>query len=175
MAKNIHGGGANTNKNGLHFEQQTDLVTALKNSGYEVEGNDIFYNGKKIGLSAPKHKLYKLILEPNKINYKDYVSKQLLPDEALYIYKKKSIFIIEKKFQKTAGSVDEKIQTCGFKLRQYKKLFKPLGIKVNYFYVLCNFYDNPKYNDVLEYIEEEDCQYFFNDIPLDSLNLPHND
>ena len=28
--KNVHGGGANTNKNGLSFEEKTNLLAALK-------------------------------------------------------------------------------------------------------------------------------------------------
>lgn len=176
MKKNLHGGGANTNVNGLHFEQTTDLVSALRISGYTVNSkNEIFFNDKLIGISAPKYQLYQQILKPAGIDYQKVISKQLLPDEALYLLNKKTIYIIEKKFQSTSGSVDEKLQTCGFKLEQYKKLFNPLGVKVSYFYVLNDFFKDTKYRDVLEYIERQNCKYFFNEIPLDELNLPHND
>ena len=33
---NIHGGGARTNQNGLHFEQTTSLDDALCNAGYTI-------------------------------------------------------------------------------------------------------------------------------------------
>lgn len=33
---NKYGGGANTNKNGLHFEQMTSLNTALTEAGYYI-------------------------------------------------------------------------------------------------------------------------------------------
>lgn len=36
MAKNIHGGGSKTNANGLKFEQETQLQTALTNIGLRI-------------------------------------------------------------------------------------------------------------------------------------------
>ena len=33
---NRFGGGANTNRNGLHFEQTTSLNTALQNAGFII-------------------------------------------------------------------------------------------------------------------------------------------
>ena len=48
MAKipNIHGGGAQTNINGLSFERDTDLMKIIDSSGkYDIEGNKIYKNG----------------------------------------------------------------------------------------------------------------------------------
>jgi hypothetical protein len=42
-----------------------------------------------------------------------------------------------------AGSVDEKLQTCDFKRKQYLKLVQPLGIKVEYVYVLNDWFKQP--------------------------------
>jgi hypothetical protein len=50
---------------------------------------------------------------------------------------------IEVKYQQVAGSVDEKLQTCDFKLKQYLKLVASLGIKVEYVYVLNNWFKKP--------------------------------
>jgi len=61
---------------------------------------------------------------------------------------------IEKKFQNANGSVDEKLQTFGFKLWQYSKLFNPLNIKVKYFYVLSDWFKQNKYADTLEYMKK---------------------
>lgn len=41
--------------------------------------------------------------------------------------------MIEYKFQKDAGSVDEKLQTCDLKKKQYKKLLSNLIWKWNIF------------------------------------------
>lgn len=70
------------------------------------------------------------------------------------------------------GSVDEKLQTCDFKKKQYKKLFDPLRIEVEYYYVLNDYFDQPQYDDVFEYIESVGCRFFFNEIPIDELGLP---
>ena len=44
--------------------------------------------------------------------------------------------ILEIKFQEVAGSTDEKLQTCDFKIKQYRKLLSRLNIEVKYIYIL---------------------------------------
>lgn len=39
---NKHGGGAKTNANGLRFEQDTSLNTALINAGYRIQEEEVF-------------------------------------------------------------------------------------------------------------------------------------
>ena len=39
---NRYGGGAQTNANGLLFEQTTSLDTALEDAGYEVVGHKVY-------------------------------------------------------------------------------------------------------------------------------------
>ncbi|MCF7926836.1 MAG: hypothetical protein K9L74_04615 [Candidatus Izimaplasma sp.] len=176
MPINTHGGGAQTNVNGLKFEQDTKLAEALLNiQGYEIHNDTVFYNNKEIGKIGSQHGLYRVFLKPNNIDYKDIISKQLRPDDAIYIHKSNTIYIIEKKFQKSAGSVDEKLQTCDFKKKQYEKLFAPLGYKVEYIYVLNNWFKHARYDDVKDYIKKVGCHYHFNEIPLSILGLPHNE
>lgn len=172
MKKNIYGGGAKTNINGLQFEQLTDLATAINNHGeYSVIGYKVFLNGVEVGLLAPKHMLYKFMLEPKGIDWKEKVSKKILPDDVLYLYETNEIFIIEKKFQNVAGSVDEKLQTCDFKLKTYKRLFEDVTDKVNYIYVLNDWFKKDIYSDVLDYIISVDCKYFFNVLPMEEVGL----
>jgi hypothetical protein len=76
------------------------------------------------------------------------------------------------KFQEVAGSVDEKLQTCDFKNKQYTKLLSPLGISVKYTYILSDWFKDQSYKDVLEYVRSVGCYYFFNELPLDFLGLP---
>ena len=172
MPRNKHGGGANTNYHGLAFEQETNLEEALENAGYDVDGNKVILGREVIAISAGKNRLYKDFLEPNGIYYRDFISKKLLPDEALVNFYNQTVYIIEKKFQHATGSVDEKLQTCDFKKREYEKLFSPLDIEVNYYYVLNDYFDQPQYDDVFEYIEMVGCRYFFNEIPVEELGLP---
>ena len=169
---NKHGGGSKTNINGLHFEQTTSLNDALINKGYTIKnGYDVYKDNKKIGISAPKRNLYKKILEPRGINFGSIISKQLLPDDAFYNLNDNTIYILEKKFQNSHGSVDEKLQTRGCKKWEYEKLFSPINIKVEYIYILNDWFKQSKYHDTLDYINLQNCHYYFNEIPLDFLNL----
>lgn len=169
-------GGANT-KTGLVFEKQTDVCNLLKRKkGYSIKkndlgGNDILYDKKLVAQSFPKHSFYKF-LESKKINWTKIISKKLLPDDAIIVVVRNTLFIIEIKFQEVEGSVDEKLQTCDFKRKQYSKLVKKLKYKVEYVYVLNDFFKNPKYKDVLDYIDSVNCHYLFNEVPLKWLGLP---
>jgi hypothetical protein len=113
--------------------------------------------------------LYSKLLKPRGINYKSIISKKLLPDGAVLVDNK--IFIIEKKTQNGAGSVDEKLQTCDFKKKQYSKLFNPIGIDVQFFFLLSSWFNKDCYKDVFEYIESVECKYYFETIPLEKLGL----
>lgn len=83
-----------------------------------------------------------------------------------------TLFIIEMKFQKVAGSVDEKLQTCDFKKKQYKKLMSAINVEVEYIYILSDWFRKPEYKDVLDYIISVGCQYYFHYLPLKKLGLP---
>jgi hypothetical protein len=162
-------GGANT-LTGLQFESRINLATAIsKLPNYEVIGDCVFYKNEKVAELFSKHKLYKNLLILKGVNYLDHISKKLLPDEAVLIGT--TLFIVEMKFQFVGGSVDEKLQTCHFKKRQYVKLFSKTGVEIEYVYVLNDWFMKPEYKDVLEYIEEVGCKYFFNEIPLAFLGL----
>lgn len=165
-------GGANT-KTGLIFEGQTDIKTFLNTQkGYKVSNtNEIFFEEKSVGYIFKKHALYNFLAK-RKIDWKDHLSKKLLPDDSIYVVVKNTLYIIECKFQKVAGSVDEKLQTCDFKKKQYKKLLSPLNIDVEYMYLLCDWFRKPCYKDVLDYIISVGCSYYFEYIPLEKLSLP---
>lgn len=168
---NKHGGGAKTNVNGLRFEQDTSLNTALINAGYKIQEKAVLYGNESIGFSVPKRKLYSKFLNPREINYLDYNYKRWEPDECFINEKTKTAYIIEKKFQNSSGSVDEKLLGCEFKKRKYTNLLAPLGYEVIFLYVFNDWFKQSMYQDVLEYIKEKDCHYFFNEIPLDFLGL----
>ena len=84
-----------------------------------------------------------------------------------------TLFIIEIKFQNVAGSTDEKLQTCDFKIKQYRKLLSQLNVEVQYVYVLNKWFEKPEYKDVLDYIISiNGCSYYFEYLPLQKLGLP---
>lgn len=164
-------GGANT-ITGLRFEERADLLSLLKaTDGYSVKGNTVFYHGTEVARSYRKHGLYKF-LESQGVDYKSIISKKLLPDEALYVVVNNTLFIIEMKFQQVGGSVDEKLQTCDFKKKQYKKLLATINIEVEYIYILSDWFRKPEYKDTLDYIISVGCQYYFQYLPLQKLGLP---
>lgn len=167
---NTVGGGAKTNLNGLEFEGRTDLLEALKkHPDFVIEENQVFRDGEIVAHYYEKHTLYTGLLVPNGIDFRNILSKKLLPDGALLV--DDTIYIIEKKYQAGSGSVDEKLQTCDFKKKQYVKLFTPLNIKVEYFYVLNDWFDKPEYNDVFQYIESVGCRYFIEELPFKEIGL----
>ena len=163
-------GGANT-RTGLEFEKRSSLADVFsKSKKYTVSGRDVLYKNKKVAEIFVKNELYSKLLKPKKVNVKKLISKRLMPDSALLV--KKTLYIIEMKFQKVAGSVDEKLQTCDFKNKQYKKLLSPLGIKVKYVYLLNDWFAKKEYKDTLKYVKSVSCYYFFNKLPFKFLNLP---
>ena len=187
MIKNGKGGG-NT-KTGLVFEGKTDLGTFLsQQKGYSVatvtdkvsfKGKNIkisirtaYYNGEKVAELYKKHEFYSSFLKKLDIDWNQYISKKLLPDDSIFVIIKNTVYIIECKHQQVNGSVDEKLQTCDFKKKEYKKLLSKANLDVEYIYLLDDWFRNPKYKDVLDYIHSVNCDYFFEYIPLYRLGLP---
>lgn len=191
-------GGVNT-KTGLAFELKTDFPTFLdKQNGYSIKNIDydtrrikngeikkgtklrskpfrwrINFLNQEVGQIFQKDGLYRYFDEIDGYDYTKIISAKLLPDEAIFVINNNTVFIIEKKTQSGVGSVDEKLQTCDFKLKQYKKLFSPLNKEVSYSYLLDqDWFKQPKYKDILDYIISVGCNYYFNYIPLDRIGLP---
>ncbi len=164
-------GGANT-KTGLVFEGKTDLSTFLNTqNNYEVINDIVYYNKKEVAQIFKKHGFY-VFLESKGVDWKSIVSKKLLPDDSIYVIVNNTLFIIECKFQQVAGSVDEKLQTCDFKKKQYQKLLSRLNIEVEYIYLLSDWFKKKEYKDVLDYILSVRCYYYFEYVPLHKLGLP---
>jgi hypothetical protein len=187
MIKNGKGGG-NT-KTGLIFEGKTDLATFLsEQKGYEVklekekvifQGNEttiktknVYYNGTKVAELYKKNEFYSVLLKKLDIVWEEYISKRLFPDDSIFVIMKNTVYIVECKHQQVAGSVDEKLQTCDFKKKQYKKLLSKANLDVEYIYLLDDWFRNDKYKDVLDYIHSVGCDYYFEYIPLYRFGLP---
>lgn len=171
MIKNGKGGG-NT-RTGLVFEGKVDLATFLgQQPHYKLVGNDVLYDGNVVARVFKKNAFYSVFLAELNIDWKNYISKRLLPDDSIFVLLNNTLFIIECKRQQVAGSVDEKLQTCDFKRKQYKKLMAPANIDVEYVYLLDDWFRQDAYKDVLDYIHSVGCDYYFEYIPLMKLGLP---
>jgi len=169
-------GGART-QTGLNFENKVDLLTLIEDvPGYVVRqsrkaGQEIVYRDSLVARCFRKHDFYKF-LDEERIDWKSKISKKLLPDDALLVIVRETLFIVEVKYQQVPGSVDEKLQTCDFKRKQYLRLVSSLELKVEYVYVLSDWFKDPKYKDVLDYINSVNCHYKFNELPLAWMGLP---
>lgn len=158
-------GGANTNKNGLAFEQLTKLVTQENHENINIiDKKFITYESKKFGtknfIVLSKSKLKKYMEENNQKNNNIIPASGCKePDEAYLDEESKNLFIIEKKFQQCGGSVDEKLQTAHFKIKHYKKLYQ--NYNIHYIYCLSNWFKKPEYNEVISYNEEIGVKIFW--------------
>ena len=142
-------GGGNT-RTGLIFEGKTDLSTFLNNQPhYNVNGHDVFFDGEKVAEVYKKHSFYKVFLTRLQIDWKQYISKQLLPDDSIFVLLNNKLFIVECKHQEWRANID-----------------------VEYIYLLDNWFRDPRYKDVLNYIQSVGCDYYFEYIPLTRLGLP---
>ncbi|ENW3170084.1 TPA: hypothetical protein ACKNXV_001588, partial [Neisseria gonorrhoeae] len=101
-------GGART-QTGLRFEERTDLRKLFEEiPGYDLRktddnaGYEVWFNGELKAYCFKKYEFYRFLerLEYN-INWKDHLSKRLLPDNGLFIIIRDTLFIIEIKFQQT--------------------------------------------------------------------------
>lgn len=172
-------GGGNT-ISGLIFERRVDFQELLRTlPGYSVReipgvsGLGIFFHDELVARCFRKHDFYRYLSEEG-VDWTKLISKKLLPDDALLVIVRETLYIIEVKFQQVAGSVDEKLQTCDFKRKQYLKLVNPLGLMVEYVYVLSDWFKAPSYKDTLDYIRSVNCHYKFGELPLAWLGLPQD-
>lgn len=170
-------GGGNT-ITGLNFEKRVDFQELLRRvPGYLIEkipnkaGLGVFFDDELVARCFRKSEFYKYLDEEG-VNWRKILAKRLFPDDALLVIVRETLFIIEVKYQQVAGSVDEKLQTCDFKRKQYQKLVASLELKVEYVYILNDWFKKPDYKDVLDYIHSVNCHYKFNELPLAWLGLP---
>lgn len=156
-------GGANTNANGLSYEDNTNLEECF----HVVEKNKFkkvkFHGYDNEMMNVNKSKLYAFM---NHIGEKSDLQQAAgckLPDEAYIDVNRKNVFIIEKKFQQTPGSVDEKIQTAPFKKKHYSLQFPKYT--VYYMYCLSDWFKREEYVSVLEYLASENIPIFWGEEP----------
>ena len=163
---------------GLRFEKKVDFRKVFAGiTEYNVKkaslkaGIFVFYKGSIVARCFGKNDFY-TFLEESKIDWKQVISKKISSHDALFVIVGEALFIIEDKFRNGTESVYKKLQTCDFKRKQYVKLVSPLGLKVEYVYILNDWFKMPRYKDVLDYINSVNCHYKFNELPLSWLGLP---
>ena len=153
--KGTGAGGSNTNKNGLPYEEITDLddrITIIEKNKFS---NIIKFNvNEKTFIKTKQANLFKYMKDKDEIATNiESAHGCKNPDECYIDEESKNMFIIEKKFQQCSGSVCEKIQTPDFKLWQYSRTFP--NYNIIYMYCLSDWFKiNCKAE--LEYLDSKD-------------------
>lgn len=151
-------GGSKTNKNGISYENLSDLddkITILESNKYSKKIK--FVDSEKCFIKTKQANLFKCMDDEIDKNVKKAHGCKN-PDECYIDKESKNMFIIEKKFQQCSGSVCEKIQTSDFKLWQYKRTFP----KYNIIYIYCLsewFKENCEAE--IEYFEDKKIPFFW--------------
>ena len=172
------GWGGNKTGTGRKFEAGTDFLSLIQTKpGYSIRnpeeraGTDVLFEGELVCRCFNGSGFHKFLKE-NKIDWKSRISGKLIPDTVLLVIVRQTLFIVEKKCQWVNGSVDEKLQTCDFKRKQYIKLVSGLGLEVEYVYLLNEWFRKKRYEDALRYITSVNCHYKFDELPVKWLGLP---
>jgi hypothetical protein len=161
----------------LNYKSKVDFQDLLgKVQGYSIKKNpnmagiDVYFENNLVARCFKRD--FFIFLTESGIDWKKMLSKKLLPDDAILVIIQDTFFIIEIKYKQDPRLVEEDLLLCDYNREQYIKLVAPLGLKVEYIYVLSNWFRKPEYKDVLEYINSVNCHYKFNDLPLAWLGLP---
>ena len=157
--KGTGAGGANTNKNGLQFEEVADLKDRYESIIRRKIGSEVKFKGHlSTFIEVSKSALHKYM---EKIGEKNMMLKPAAgckkPDEAYIDLEKNNIFIIEKKFQQISGSADEKLQTGYFKQLHYKELFP--NFNIYYMYCLSDWFKREE--SALKYLKDSGIPVFW--------------
>ncbi len=179
--KGTGAGGANTNINGLSFEEKTSIEPYLEKYKYikkeikikQRKGVYYEYNNNDITIIYFKKNSFKLYFEKEfKINtYRQ-------PDEA-YLINNKGTFILkilEKKNQNVEGSVEDKLKTGAFNRREYElmvNIHNEYKFTVIYCFCVSKFLQNKlelnqtvnniKYKNIKKIMEEDKIGLLFGD------------
>ena len=158
-------GGSKTNKNGLPYEEITELKDdeRYKNTG-KIHTNKKEYPTVEID-GRPYTKPKKGGLRTYMEQQGEYTKREkcLQPDECYVDELLKTINIIEKKFQQTPGSVDEKIQTAIFKKEFYEEQYP--NYKIKYCYCLSDWFRQSKYEPEMRYLKKYGFKVFWGTEP----------
>ena len=174
LNKGTGAGGANTNHQGKAFEKKYDIydqiLEQLDNVILEAARRDykkVIRDDKIVGYAFRQGGWLAMLEDVYEIKQNNITSTNFRPDGGYVNLEEGTLTIVENKNQNRAGSVDEKIQTGPFKLHQYKKVAKVMGInKIRYIYVLSEYFRIPKFDDVYSWLEDNGVEYYIEEYPI---------
>jgi len=152
--KGTGSGGANTNANGLPYEEQlsleTEYVVQETNTNHKVitfnHSDRRFITGKKTKFHENMRQL------SNQLNDLQLLHGTKQPDQWFIDTERRKVYIIETKSQKGSGSTDEKLQTAFIKRRRLQKTYPDYDI--HYTYALREWFRDNCPAEVDELIED---------------------
>lgn len=178
-------GGANTNANGLSFENKTDLATAIQtdlSSKYKLTEKKFakksatkayvvtrLSDNKDIGIITQKNRFYDVMKAHYNLDNANH--KKWQPDEVFFNFETNTVFIVEKKWQSGQGSVDEKILGFNSKRYLYQKNFNQLPKEPKPMVQFCALFNSDwwlsdsnveRYQDSFDILRMDGIKIFFN-------------
>ena len=184
---NKNGGGSKTTINGLKFERDTDfseLVDSLPNYrveeiGFEdkkvTKGFNVYRIGEEnpIGKIMPQYRFYDFL---KGLKIKNTNSKQWKPDEVFINFENHTVYIVEKKWQESEGSVDEKLLGFGNKRRIYQRLLDSVQesepFSVQFIFVgNKSFFGQDKYRDTFEMLRGDGIKIMLDEYDMSFFGL----
>lgn len=178
-------GGQNTNLNGLKFEKDTDLSYRiqrdlgdkykLKEHAPHIKSSNKVYdiirikNNRRIGVLAKQMTFYPIMKELyglDNINEKNWK-----PDEAFFNLENNTVYIVEKKWQSTSGSVDEKIFGFVNKRRLYQNNFNQLKREPKVTVQFCALFNKSWWIQGRDGKNEKAYQDYFDNLRIDGIKI----
>ena len=159
--KGTGAGGSNTNKNGLEYENQKDLSTEYDVIEKKSTHEKIVFKRypDKTFITGRKSQFMKYLSnEENKDIPKCHGTKE--PDCWFISENSNTIYIVELKFQQGGGSVCEKIQTCNYKIRNFKDRYP--NKKIHYVYGLHEWFRDNCEGEIY-YMNKDEIPHFWGD------------
>ncbi len=151
-------GGANTNKNGISYENKTDLSSLYSECvNINKNINKIKFNDKNVEFVTAKQTVLQTVLKQNTNIIPAAGCKK--PDEVYINNETKTLYIIEKKFQQGRGSVDEKLQTGYFKKEHFEELYPEY--KIYYIYCLSDWFKREEYTSEIKHCKKYNIPVFW--------------
>lgn len=136
---------------GLVFEQNMNDISKLKTI-YNQKGMSLPEDLKQISINEMLSKR-----QLTRKSVREKIGSLKSPDFIYFSESEQKLFLFEVKKQEVNGTVDEKLETFKFKLTYFRKLKQILGyhnFKMEYTYLLNEFFKKEKYNFVLNQINK---------------------
>lgn len=153
--KGTGAGGANTNANGLEFENMANLeeyfsIITKMSYGIKIQFNG--YSKEFIYLKKKEFSKWTQQLPVGEYNNIPKLHGTKEPDACFINEESKQIIILEKKFQKGGGSVAEKLQTPVNKIRNLNRRY--VSYTIFYIYWLSDWFKDNARGELLDLLED---------------------